>query len=56
MKKNNKNSTELKTDNKENSGLEEYRKMLARQRKWLEAHPDAKVAYIALPKKKDLDD
>ena len=26
-------------------GFEAYRKMLERQRKWLEAHPDVKVAY-----------
>ncbi len=51
-----KNNAESKTNYKENAGLEEYRKRLARQREWLEAHPDVKVAYIELPKKKDRDD
>ena len=37
-------------------GFEEYRKMLERQRKWLEAHPQVKVAYYVPPKKKDSDD
>lgn len=55
MKKINKNNTKLKTDNKENLGLEEYRKMLERQRKWLEARPGVKVAYYVPPKRKDSD-
>ena len=36
--------------------LEAYKKMLERQRKWLEAHPNVKVAYYVPPKKKDSDD
>ncbi len=37
-------------------GFEEYRKMLERQRKWLEVHPGVKVAYYVPPKKEDSDD
>ena len=37
-------------------GFEAYRKMLERQRKWLEAHPNVKVAYYVPPKKEDSDD
>ena len=47
-----------KTDYNEeiDEGFEEYRKMLERQRKWLEAHPQVKVAYYVPLKKKDSDD
>ena len=51
-----KNNTELESNNEEDIGFEEYRKMLERQRKWLEAHPDVKVAYYVPPKKEDSED
>lgn len=52
-----KNNTELESDNEAvDEGFEEYRKMLERQRKWLEAHPQVKVAYYVPPKKEDSDD
>jgi len=51
-----KNNTELESNNEEDVGFEEYRKMLERQRKWLEAHPDVKVAYYVPPKKEDSED
>ena len=51
-----KNNAELELDNEVDEGFEAYRKMLERQRKWLEAHPEVKVAYYVPPKKKDSDD
>ena len=55
-KKTKKNNTELESDIEVDVGFEEYRKMLERQRKWLEAHPGVKVAYYVPPKKEDSDD
>ena len=51
-----KNNAELELDNEVDEGFEAYRKMLERQRKWLEAHPQVKVAYYVPPKEKDSDD
>ena len=51
-----KNNTELESgDEVVDEGFEAYRKMLERQRKWLEAHPDVKVAYYVPPKKENSD-
>ena len=50
-----KNNTELESDNEVDEGFEAYRKMLARQREWIEAHPGVKVAYYVPPKKEDPD-
>ena len=50
-----KNNAELESDNEVGEGFEAYRKMLERQRKWLEAHPEVKVAYYVPSKRKDSD-
>ena len=36
--------------------FEAYKKMLEQQRKWLEAHPNVKVAYYVPHQKEDSDD
>lgn len=51
-----KENIDLGSDPDFDKGLEAYKKMLERQRKWIEEHPNAKVAYFVPPKKEDIDD